>query len=589
MPFPLFQFITPLEAKPDPNGAVQNAMSGMQSLIDIKKDKQHQAQQSSQFQQEQGLRVNDQLMRGQSMAHGEDKDVAGMLAQYNKFLADGDDASAAGMAPAMKAMGLDLVKRPDGDAQQPAPPTQPDAAPAMPALGGAKDAHLDPNIAPKVTAGAARPFAPGEYVTNPDKSWSSERTMTVTNPALNNGAATNIPSIWIKDGKPYQAKSEDEAVQLALQSGLPWKSYGDLGEADKASVDRENQWTTPKGARKADPLYGTQQKGKPVPPLLTKFMAAQPKAEEPPPDQLGPVDVEGHDESSVPQAGPSEAPRPAGRLPTYEAFHRGKSLGVIDPNTFHTQNKEAAGRVGGAFLGSLPDDISEQFRPGLDEPATGEEAKDAVHNDLLLTLQGMRSANKGKGKGGGGTGIGGILDDPKEAARLDGEIRQWTQAAAQDNAVKSLAQTATELEGAEAQLRSGLAADQRVGIGNVIKSLSGKMASDKEGERILGAAGGLAQWETMVRRWVDSGQVAPALTQGLARMAASAHRRASERARLLANNAATAILGNPLVGGRIPPAAQEAVRKHIVTTMTAESGGDSEPGEAIATKPEFLK
>lgn len=481
MPFPLFQFITPLEAKPDPNGAVQNAMSGMQSLIDIKKDKQHQAQQSSQFQQEQGLRVNDQLMRGQSMAHGEDKDVAGMLAQYNKFLADGDDASAAGMAPAMKAMGLDLVKRPDGDAQQPAAPTQPDAAPAMPALGGAANAQP-----------AADP------------------------------------------------------------SEMPFKA-------------------------------------RPVPPLLTKFMAAQPKTEEPPPDQLGPIDVEGHDETAVPQAGPSEAPRPAGRLPTYEAFHRGKSLGVIDPNTFHTQNKEAAGRVGGAFLGSLPDDISEQFRPGLDEPATGEEAKDAVHNDLLLTLQGMRSANKGKGKGGGGTGIGGILDDPKEAARLDGEIRQWTQAAAQDNAVKSLAQTATELEGAEAQLRSGLAADQRVGIGNVIKSLSGKMASDKEGERILGAAGGLAQWETMIRRWVDSGQVAPALTQGLARMAASAHRRASERARLLANNAATAILGNPLVGGRIPPAAQEAVRKHIVTTMTAESGGDSEPGEAITTKPEFLK
>lgn len=133
---------------------------------------------------------------------------------------------------------------------------------------------LDPRIAPKAGVGGIRPFAPGEYVVNPDRSWSSERTMTVSHPALNNGAATNIPSLWIVDGKPYLAKDEDEAVQLALKSGLQWKSYGDLPEADKASIAREDMWQTlkrPSDARGAEPLYQRPQKAD-IPPLLMKYM-----------------------------------------------------------------------------------------------------------------------------------------------------------------------------------------------------------------------------------------------------------------------------------------------------------------------------
>lgn len=136
---------------------------------------------------------------------------------------------------------------------------------------------LDPRIAPKVAKGSPRPFAPGEYVVNPDRSWSSERTMTVSHPDLNNGAATNIPALWLIGGKPYEAKSEDEAVALALKSGLPWTSYGTLPEADKASADREAMWQTLKSPREAkgkESLYRTPQKAK-IPPLLMKYMGAK--------------------------------------------------------------------------------------------------------------------------------------------------------------------------------------------------------------------------------------------------------------------------------------------------------------------------
>jgi len=116
---------------------------------------------------------------------------------------------------------------------------------------------LNPAIAPTVAKGAPRPFAPGEYVRNPDTSWSSEVTRTVTNPDLNGGKPTNIPSLYVVDGKPYLAKDEDEAASLAIKSGLSFPSYADIPTADKAAVDRESLWQgmSPDKASSISPLY----------------------------------------------------------------------------------------------------------------------------------------------------------------------------------------------------------------------------------------------------------------------------------------------------------------------------------------------
>lgn len=112
--------------------------------------------------------------------------------------------------------------------------------PALPGPGFIDgELHLDPTIAPKVPAGAPRPFAPGEYIVNPDGSVSSEISVT---PQLPNGLWVNIPSLWIKDGKPYVAANEDEALDLALQSKLPFQTYQTEGAANKAAQDRETSW-----------------------------------------------------------------------------------------------------------------------------------------------------------------------------------------------------------------------------------------------------------------------------------------------------------------------------------------------------------
>jgi hypothetical protein len=122
------------------------------------------------------------------------------------------------------------------------------------------DVHLNPSLAPDVPEGEARPFAPGEYVSNPNGSWSSEETMTVPHPTQDDKWA-NIPSLWLKDGKPYVAHDEDEATELARNSQLPWPAYGSADEANMVAGVREARWQgiEPENADSVPPLWAPEQ------------------------------------------------------------------------------------------------------------------------------------------------------------------------------------------------------------------------------------------------------------------------------------------------------------------------------------------
>ncbi len=115
--------------------------------------------------------------------------------------------------------------------------------------------HLDPTLAPKVPEGEARPFAPGESIDNPDGTHSSEISVSVENPILNGGKPTNIPSLWLKDGKAYVAHDEDEAAELAVKSGLTWPTYPTIEAADKAAGEREDVWNAGVDPSKVQALY----------------------------------------------------------------------------------------------------------------------------------------------------------------------------------------------------------------------------------------------------------------------------------------------------------------------------------------------
>jgi hypothetical protein len=67
---------------------------------------------------------------------------------------------------------------------------------------------------------------------------------------------TNIPGLWIVNGRPYHA-TEDEAARFAAQSGLQWPTYQRVNEADAAAAEREKNWQkmTPQQAVNARPLY----------------------------------------------------------------------------------------------------------------------------------------------------------------------------------------------------------------------------------------------------------------------------------------------------------------------------------------------
>lgn len=118
--------------------------------------------------------------------------------------------------------------------------------------------YLNDAIAPKVPEKSPRPFAPGEYVRNPDGGWSSEISVSVSHPQLNGGAPTNIPSLWLVNGKPYRAHNEDEAAELAVKSGLSWPTFKSFDDADAAATARENDWQKlkrPEDAVKVKPLW----------------------------------------------------------------------------------------------------------------------------------------------------------------------------------------------------------------------------------------------------------------------------------------------------------------------------------------------
>lgn len=90
-------------------------------------------------------------------------------------------------------------------------------------------------------AGGVRPFGRGEYMDNPDGSWSSEMTYTLSDPSLNAGRPTVLPGLWLKQGRPYHA-NEDEAAQMAAQSGLHFPSYSSMDLAEAIANARENAW-----------------------------------------------------------------------------------------------------------------------------------------------------------------------------------------------------------------------------------------------------------------------------------------------------------------------------------------------------------
>ena len=92
---------------------------------------------------------------------------------------------------------------------------------------------------------------------NSDGSYSTEVSITVTNPRLNGGAPTNIPSLW--QGREV---GEEEAVANALKSGNKYQSFPTIDQAVAAAQVRSNAGgasassTAPASPAPYDPTQG---------------------------------------------------------------------------------------------------------------------------------------------------------------------------------------------------------------------------------------------------------------------------------------------------------------------------------------------
>lgn len=72
-------------------------------------------------------------------------------------------------------------------------------------------------------------------IINPDGSKTTERSITVTEPDLNGGRPTNIPTVW--NGRIV---SDDEAIENAVRSGRSWDAYDTIDEAVGVAQQRSN-------------------------------------------------------------------------------------------------------------------------------------------------------------------------------------------------------------------------------------------------------------------------------------------------------------------------------------------------------------
>lgn len=163
-------------------------------------------------------------------------------------------ASPIAPVPAAAAMQTDVPATAPASATSLGAGVMPPALPAEGPLAG--KAFLDPNVAPKVPDGAPRPLAMTEHVVNPDGSTSNEISVTVQDKSLNGGKPTLLPSLWVVNGQPTRV-NEDQAVAFAKQSGLRFKSFDTLDQAEKFATDRETKWQTTKSedAGKVEPLW----------------------------------------------------------------------------------------------------------------------------------------------------------------------------------------------------------------------------------------------------------------------------------------------------------------------------------------------
>lgn len=252
--------------------------------------------------------------------------------------------------------------------------------------------HLNAAIAPHVR-GDVRPLAPGEYIKNPDGSWSSEVSMTVTDPRLNGGKPTVVPSMWLIGGKPHLAANDGEAVSLALDSGLSFKSFGTIPEAEKFAISREAAWQKlqrPEDASSVAPLYGPL-------PGMSPIIGRQPSEATPAPS-APPSPASGSASVSISVKTKGHAPIPSdpaaaqamqmqgfrAPLPAYRATWNGIDLGTFNPEearaSLADRTRQAAegfrtsivpeyrGLLDALFAGARnPKEVMERYKAALPE------------------------------------------------------------------------------------------------------------------------------------------------------------------------------------------------------------------------------
>ena len=95
---------------------------------------------------------------------------------------------------------------------------------------------------PTAFGGTTRTLQPGEGLENEDGTRSTERTITIEDSRINDGKPTNIPTIYMEDGKPVRGDESDSegAINRALATGQEFEAFETIPEAVAAAQARSD-------------------------------------------------------------------------------------------------------------------------------------------------------------------------------------------------------------------------------------------------------------------------------------------------------------------------------------------------------------
>ena len=520
-------FLTPLAARPDPNGAVANALHA-RGLEYNKTQEQNQLAESTRH-----SKAEEGLQQGHlDLAKQEHADT---MAEHERELHTKLTDWAMGV---LDKEGLDKAKE--------------IAGPVLDAAGIGVDFGGSPGVSSATSRPEAAPAVPNDEdgFAKLQAAQSARGDLSEYQP----GGGGGVP-LQEMTGKLPGGQAEEKPIAGKVPSGMGGESGIPLSEM---SGKLSSYGPRPGESLSQYVARGTAQVAKKEPAPTT--------------EELDKEATEGPAKAATDEVVSEAEGQPKWRLYNKRT---GETYGLIDPAKVDAINQKRAASRGEAYekglSGKTPQEIGAGFMGGARNESDLETRYGHAEHYITQNEKTKRAALVGKG---GGNGL-----NPKLTATLTDDQEAHVKAALTSAGVPKLQQAGNDGEKVASLAESKDPLQDKVAAGQMLKSLFGAAASEGERAFVFGSEGEFVRLQQMANNWLNGGQMPPQFAAAI-RHAAS---RMGELARKKAHDITVRVVGNvasdPAIGfdrmGLKTPEEKEARRKTLEDLGSAGEGSSA--------------